>query len=606
MHTLLLINLFNRHISQNPRRHIISNYTIHLSQIGIINQKINSTMELSELLTVILDIARDLVNAEGSSILLTDQKSGDLIFDAVIGEKNELILGEKVPKGAGIAGTVFNTGKPLIVNNVQEDPRHFPGIDRKTSITTHHILCLPMKIKGKLIGVLEVINAIGRKGFNKWDQKLMAYLAEQAAIAISNRMVYDELECRIQELRTLHEISQAASYSVPKEKIFDNIIQAIARTLEVEKASILLYDEAKNKFILTASCGLPESVRDETEIDISRSIAGYVTKSGSPLIVSDIEKEVKFPFERKGGFYKTCSFISAPIRLNNKIIGVLNLTDKKDQKDFTTFDHKVLMTIGTHIAEIYQNLLYRKKLEEQNRISQEINIASEIQKKILPKIPSSIHGHEIAAFNKSAKEVGGDFYDFFKFDNNKYSVLVADVCGKGIPAALFMGTARNIIRAEARINNQPGRLLTISNKYIHEDSEHGMFVTVFFMLVDPHNNLLAYGSAGHNDQLLIRKKTREVIKLNAKGKALGLDNESQYEERVIIYEPGDMALLYTDGVLEYLGDGHIEKGESALIESAMNYIDNPSGLIQLHINHLAKSENDDNFMDDFTILSVKF
>jgi phosphoserine phosphatase RsbU/P len=224
-------------------------------------------MELPELLTVILDVAKDIVNAEGSSLLLTDPKSGDLIFNIVSGGKKE-IMGEKVPKGYGIAGTVAGTGEPLIVNNAQQDPRHFDEIDKKFSFTTRSILCVPMEMQGKLLGVLEAVNAADRDGFSNWDQEMLTYIAEHAAIAIFNRMLYDDLTSRIKELTALYDISQSISFADPDEKIFDKIIISLAESLEVEKASILLYDNSKQKFILTASFGLPDHIACKSEIEI--------------------------------------------------------------------------------------------------------------------------------------------------------------------------------------------------------------------------------------------------------------------------------------------------------------------------------------------------
>ncbi|HDP81362.1 MAG TPA: serine/threonine-protein phosphatase, partial [Spirochaetes bacterium] len=253
------------------------------------------------------------------------------------------------------------------------------------------------------------------------------------------------------------------------------------------------------------------------------------------------------------------------------------------------------------------NIQYHKRMEAQRFLAQEIEIAAEIQRKILPSIPSQVHSHRMAAFNRPAKEVGGDFYDFFRFDESKYAVLVGDVSGKGIPAALFMNSARNIIRAEMRMNNQPGRLLSHSNLYIYEESEYGMFVTLFYALVDAHNNVITFGSAGHNDQLLIRKKAGRVDRLNARGGPLGLRESAVFEERVITFEKDDLLLLFTDGVIDFFGEGHIDKGEEQLLHICRDYIDrDPSELTEHLQGLLAAGAADSYFLDDFTILPILF
>ncbi len=551
-----------------------------------------------------MDLAKELVEAEGSSLLLHDAETGGLVFHVVSGEKNEIIKGEIIPKGEGIAGNIAESGKPLIVNDVTSDPRHFKETDKRSSFVTRNVLGVPIEIKGKIMGVLEVVNACGRDGFDNWDKKLLCFLADQAAIAISNRRLYDEVSDRVKELTTLFEISQSISTAAPNENKYNIILDSIARSLDVNKASLILYDRTAQKYVITAAIGHPDLTNLKKEIDLPDSITGYVLRNGTPLLITDINKHPEFTFNNSIT-YKTNSFLSTPIRLENEVIGVLNLTDKMNQSSFNTFDFGVTSTITIQIAGIYQNQMFQEKIQEQKRLTQEINIASQIHRKILPVIPENIGNHLLAAYNKPAKEMGGDFYDFFIFDDEKYAVLVADVSGKGIPAALFMGSSRNIIRAEARINNQPARLLSTANKYIYEDSESGMFVTLFYMLVDMHNNLITYGSAGHNNQILVKSKTKEVIRLNAKGRALGLQDNSKFEEKVIIFEPDDIVLLFTDGVLEYLGNGDIDIGEEKLIETVTNNNYTPTELVAYYTNHLEENHIEEEFIDDFTYFSIK-
>ncbi|TAL37866.1 MAG: GAF domain-containing protein [Spirochaetes bacterium] len=581
--------------------------TLSLAKISFINQKINSSMELSTLLNVILETGKEIVNAEGSSLLLADGATGDLVFLVVHGDKREVIKDQKVPRGKGIVGIVADTGKPLIVTDAQNDPRFFKEIDSKSEFHTKNLVCVPMMVMGKLVGVLEAVNAIGRQGFDETDQRLLTYIADQAAIALNYRSLVDELTSRIDELTALYEISQTLSVLKFDHNVLNNIMSSISKALSSERSSLMLYDQERKKLVLIASYGLPETITPGTQIDIDDSVAGYVYKTGDPLIVVDRAKDFPFLPVDPTRTYRTKSFIAAPVRHNNQTIGVLSITDRKDSSIFDSINLRVITTIANHVADAYRNIEYLNNIEAQRRLEQEIDIAAEIQRKILPAIPKSFRTHRMAAFNKPAKEVGGDFYDFSRIDENKYAVLIGDVSGKGIPAALFMGSARNIVRAEMRINNQPATLLAHSNKYVREDSEHGMFVTLFYMLVDTHNSIINYGCAGHNPPLLIRNKTREIVKLNARGKALGIAAESAFEERIILFEPGDMLILFTDGVLEYLGDRDIDEGEERLIEIALgNFEKSPVELIGLLEEKLSEKSLHSDFMDDFTILFFKF
>lgn len=579
---------------------------IELSVLTSINKKINSRMSLSTLLANILDVAKELANAEGSSLLLTEKKSGDLIFNIVIGEKGNIIRGEKVPKGKGIAGHVAATGEPMIVNNTEESPYFFHDIDHKSNFTTNNILCLPMIVIEEMVGVLEIVNAKDKDGFDEEDLERSRYLADQAAIAINNRQLMDELNKKIEELTALYKISQSVAFADPSIDILEDIIQSLASALNVEKASLAIYDEQNNTLKIEASVGLP--VEKGTWIEMEKSIAGHIYHSGEPLIVSDISQDVSQEFQSPGD-YKTGSFISIPVFYKNKNMGVLSLSDRLDNVDFGTDDFQILSTIASQIAEIHQNLMNQKDIEKQRKLAREIEIAAEIQKKNLPVLPEFIYGHRVSALNRPAKEVGGDFYDYFPIDDTKYGVLLADIAGKGIPAAIYMGSVRNIIRAE-RINySYPKDLFASTNNHIFKESETGMFLTAVYMVINTKEKKIYYSNSGHANQFLFRAKTRETIALKGAGRPLGVLEDSQYEQGVAEYETGDMLVLFTDGVSEFLGGENldVDRGEERLKNIALNFLDRgPQRLTKALSRFVDQYSENNEFLDDFTIFSIKF
>lgn len=583
---------------------------IDIAIISSINNKINSRMKLPELLSSIMDTAKEALNAEGASLLLTDLRTGDLIFNIVIGEKGDIILGEKVPKGKGIAGIIAETGSHLIVNDAQNDPRFFNEIDKKSEFVTKNILGLPMIVMGDLIGVLEVVNSRNPKGFTKHDLDTATYIANQAAIAIDNRRLHDDLARRIEELTALYDISHSISFEhAHLPEILNKVINSLVKSIMVRRASISMFDDLKKELTMTAFFGLPDKIKAGDPVDIHNSVSGYVYKSMDPMIVSDIRYEIPEDLQKNYGSYSTSSFISIPIMYKNDAVGVLSLADKINGKHFDSFDLRVLSTVSNLIAEAAQNLKHQKSLEDQKRLEHEINIAAEIQKKILPNIPERFKDHLLKAYNRPAKVVGGDFFDFFVFDENKYAALVADVSGKGIPAAMFMGLARNIVRAESRINISPAALLKNANNYICRDSEHSMFVTLFYAIIDSHNAIITYGSAGHNNQLLIKNAEGRAVKLNSKGRPLGIFDDVEFEERVVMYDKNDILLMFTDGVIEALSGPSldIEAGEQKLIEIAIERMNtSPSEIIDCLKVYQDEIDSDSDYRDDFTILAIKF
>jgi sigma-B regulation protein RsbU (phosphoserine phosphatase) len=163
-----------------------------LRRIIEITGLLNSTLNLDELLQLIMNSAADLLNAETSSLLLHDEDAGDLIIHVATGESGEQVAQQRVPAGQGIAGWVMEKGEPVVVENPKEDPRFFAGMDEATGFETRNILALPLNVRDRTVGVVEVINK-REGGFSETDRELAGALANQAAIAIDNAQLYAKL-----------------------------------------------------------------------------------------------------------------------------------------------------------------------------------------------------------------------------------------------------------------------------------------------------------------------------------------------------------------------------------------------------------------------------
>lgn len=582
-------------------------HMVDISLIRTINKSITSRIPLSDLLESILNVAKTMIEAESSSILLAEKESGDLIFNIVIGEKGNIIRGERVPRGMGIAGRVASEGKPLVVNDAPSDPRFFRKIDEKSGFKTRNIICIPMIVMDELVGVLEIVNSLGRDFFDEMDLEKGKYIAEQAAIAIMNRMLYDDLEKRIEELSALYEISNAISFASHDENILQEIVESLARSFSVERVSLCIYSSESKRLILEAAYGISDFRPGVTSIDLQGTIAGHVFTRGEPLVIASADDKLPEDLTPRRHSYLTESFISLPVFYKNTAIGVLNLADKKSRGFFDSFDMRVLSTAGSQVAETYQNLKNIRNHEQQRRLAQEIDIAAQIQRSILPAIPSTFGSQRMAAFNEPAKLIGGDFYDFYPSEDGSYGVLVADISGKGIPAALFMGSVRTILRVEQDLNCCPGEVLKKSNQLITEESEYGMFVTVFYAHVDPAKQEISFGSAGHNSQFLVRKESGDIEYLNGAGKPLGLLHDQEFEEKRVFYSPGDLLVLYTDGVVECLGGSDLdtERGEEELAWLSTVYSHHGPDMLVEKLGKLAREAPESDLRDDFTVMAIQ-
>jgi serine phosphatase RsbU (regulator of sigma subunit)/anti-sigma regulatory factor (Ser/Thr protein kinase)/transposase len=214
----------------------------------------------------------------------------------------------------------------------------------------------------------------------------------------------------------------------------------------------------------------------------------------------------------------------------------------------------------------------QENVVEQERLQKEMQVAQEIQHALLPNRFPEIEGYELAAVYRAAKDVGGDYFDFVWIDKNTLGIAVADVSGKGVPGSLVMTMIRTAIRLEARSNYDPSNILAKVNDFVADDVKKGMFITMFFIILDSKNRQITFASAGHNPMILYRKDTDKCYFLNPKGMPLGLtlpDNISfggDLQTDKLKLKKDDMLVVYTDGITEAMNNRSEQYGNDRLIE----------------------------------------
>jgi steroid delta-isomerase-like uncharacterized protein len=206
-----------------------------------------------------------------------------------------------------------------------------------------------------------------------------------------------------------------------------------------------------------------------------------------------------------------------------------------------------------------RNLTWRLRVaevQERERIEQELRVARQIQRSLLPKATPELNGWQLAAYYKPAREVGGDFYDFLELEDGHLGLVVGDATGKGMPAALVMATTRGMLRAVAQSLDSPGEVLARVNDALYPDIPSEMFVTCFYAILDPAAGRLRYANAGH-DLPYVHHHGEGAYELRATGMPLGLMPEMSYEEKEAVLREGANVLFYSDGLVE-AHDPHYE------------------------------------------------
>ncbi len=241
-----------------------------------------------------------------------------------------------------------------------------------------------------------------------------------------------------------------------------------------------------------------------------------------------------------------------PLISQGELMGLLNLGPRLSDQDYSADDRRLLDKLATQAAPAVRVAqLVREQQAEvraRERIDQELRVAQLIQQQFLPKKLPDLPGWQVAAFYRAAREVGGDFYDFVELPDRRIGLVIGDVTGKGVPAALVMATTRSIIRSDAPRLVAPGAVLARANELLHEDIPANMFVTCLYAVLEPATGRLVFANAGHD---LPYVRTGDVaVELRAKGMPLGLMADMTYDEHEIVLGRGDSLLLHSDGVAE--------------------------------------------------------
>jgi serine phosphatase RsbU (regulator of sigma subunit) len=283
-------------------------------------------------------------------------------------------------------------------------------------------------------------------------------------------------------------------------------------------------------------------------------------------------------------------------------LGALTLAAKPDGARFTAGDAKLATAVATQLAAALYTSRLVESLRAAEAVRREVEIAAGIQRALLPERPPDLPGAELAALCVPAANVGGDYYDLLVDEEGRLSVVIADVAGHSVGSALMMAMARSVLRRELASDADPAAVLRATNTALFDDlARAGLFITAFCAQFDPASGALEYANAGHNPPLLRRAANGETRELDADGVALGILRDAEFEHGSAALGPGDVVLLYTDGVTEAAGaDGQF--GEERL-RAALG--DMPAGELVDAVYAAVRAYAGDARGDDVTLVALR-
>ncbi len=357
-------------------------------------------------------------------------------------------------------------------------------------------------------------------------------------------------------LELLYQLTQTFNSSLDLDQVLNRVMDEVITAMNAERGFVMLYDEQDVLTCRVARNISRESI-DEKEFRGSRSMIEKSAREGISILAGDALTDDRFSGMQSVQIFGLRSVLCVPLKIKEHNLGAIFVDNRMFKSVFTHSDMNLLEAIASNAAIAIENARLYTLAVEKGRLERELQMAREVQTSLLPVQLPQVNGWEFAARWTPARQVAGDFYDFFPLSGpinapERLGVLIADVTDKGMPAALFMVLTRSTLRASLASAVSPQEGITQANYLITGDSPQSMFVSVFYLEVNGIHSQINYVNAGHNPPLLYRPTTQTLEYLTRTGMVLGVEETSQYQERSLDFLPGDCLLLYTDGVTDAL------------------------------------------------------
>jgi sigma-B regulation protein RsbU (phosphoserine phosphatase) len=372
-------------------------------------------------------------------------------------------------------------------------------------------------------------------------------------ITTINKDYLKTIEKRLDGFRALIEVSAIISSTLDFNELMTLVMEKAKSLMKAEGCSILLYNQKTNQLEFDVALCREESIADilksKVSLGMGQGIAGWVAEHQTSLLIKDAKTDSRFyPDADQLTCFTTRSLIAVPLISRSGLIGVAEILNSKEKDFFGDDDLEIFQALCRQVAIVIENARFHKEVVEREKLRQELEIASVVQKSFLPASPIFKKDHlTLSAINLSATQVGGDLYDFIELGPNRVGVFVGDVSGKGISAALYMAKVISDLRNIAPQMGAPEIALNRLNAVLSQ-APRGMFLTGIFGIVDLSKGNLSLSVAGHPPFLWLTHGEVRVMNV-ASGPPLGI-LPAEYPSTEISLKKGDRVVFLTDGVFE--------------------------------------------------------
>jgi serine phosphatase RsbU (regulator of sigma subunit)/putative methionine-R-sulfoxide reductase with GAF domain len=552
---------------------------VQLQAVNQVSERVTAILDMEVLLPSVVRLIREHFGYHPVHIFTLDEGDPRIHFRAstATGGPLDQILELPLLVGQGIVGHAAAERAPILVNDVQRDPRYI-----RDSRGTRSELAVPLRVGETVVGVLDV-QSDKPDDFDADDLFVLRTLADQIAVAIDSANAYRAQQEEAWTLNALLQVAENLSRAASVDELIGTAVRLPPLLIGAERCYFLLWDRGQAVFTLGGVFGLRREVRNlllgqpmrPDHAPLLERIRAAAAPDGPRLITLDHARAHADEWPQLIPSAGCGSLVALPLLGRAGLLGALVLDD--DQETVPLDARQVNLTIGAarQVGAALESLLLAREADAAARLEEELRVARDIQTALLPSRPPRLPGWQVDAAWRAARVVGGDFYDFWplglahtpsreRSEPPALGFVIADVSDKGVAAALFMALSRSLVRAAALDGTPPAPAMERANRWITRDSESGMFVTLFYAVLDPESGRLRYTSAGHNPPLHYRAADGSFAELRVPGIALGVLEEIKLNEAEVCLAPGDLLVCYTDGVTEAIDEAEEEFGVERL------------------------------------------
>jgi sigma-B regulation protein RsbU (phosphoserine phosphatase) len=415
-----------------------------------------------------------------------------------------------------------------------------------------------MIARNMLVGVIDV-QSTTPNAYSEYDRALLRLIGSRVAVAIDNARLYRRVERQNRTLRTLARISQEFASILELDDLLNKLATTMRQIINYDAFSILLVDEQHQVLRHRVSVRHDQRVNIDN-IPLGKGITGAAAQSREPVRVHDTSTDPRYIASHPD----IRSEVAIPLIVKDRVVGVMDL--ESDRVGYFTDDHmRTLALLAPQIASSVENArLYEEVAMRERRMDEDLKAARELQTFLLPTEAPEMSNLDVAIGLRPAREISGDIYDFSLHSDDHVTLAFGDVSGKGAAAALYGSLMTGLLRSMASRRRNPAVLMRSLNEALVGRKVEARYVTLLLMLWHPHSRHFALANAGAIPPMVCRDG--EILKIRVEGVPIGLLPDRDYEEVSLQVQPGDVVVLYSDGIPDHLSLEGDEYGRGRLAQ----------------------------------------